>query len=114
MDIKTLVDDSSVHVKEGGDLVDQTGIALDGISKEIMSVDEVLSRVASGSQSQISNLRELASSMTVINDLAGQNMSMADDTRSGAEEIASRSGTLAGMVCDFKQTVDAKNKSLAA
>jgi methyl-accepting chemotaxis protein len=102
MDIKALVDESGGHVKEGGDLVDQTGAALDEISQGIMQVDDVLTRIASGSQSQVAGLRSLSGAMTVIDELAGRNMSMADETKSSSQDIAMRSQQLASLICDFK------------
>ena len=102
MDIKALVDESGSHVKAGGDLVDQTGAALDEISQGIMKVDDVLTRIASGSQDQISGLRSLSKSMNLINDLAGQNTAVADDSKSSSHDIALRSQQLAGLICDFK------------
>lgn len=102
MDIKALVDESGTHVREGGDLVDQTGAALDEIAQGIMEVDDVLARIASGSQDQVSGLRSLSSSMTLINDLAAQNMSMVDDSKSSSDDIAKRSQQLASLISDFK------------
>jgi methyl-accepting chemotaxis protein len=102
IDIKSLVDESGNHVKAGGDLVDQTGAALDEISEGIMLVDDVLARIAVGSQSQISSLRSLSTAVNAINELAGRNIAMADDTKSSSQEIALRSQQLAGLICDFK------------
>ena len=102
MDIKSLVDESGSHVKAGGDLVDQTGAALDDISGGIMLVDDVLARIAAGSKSQISSLRSLSTAVNAIDELAGRNMAMADDTKSSSHEIALRSQQLAGLICDFK------------
>jgi methyl-accepting chemotaxis protein len=102
IDIKSLVDEGGNHVKAGGDLVDQTGAALDEISEGIMLVDDVLARIAVGSQSQISSLRSLSTAVNAINELAGRNIAMADDTKSSSQEIALRSQQLAGLICDFK------------
>lgn len=102
MDIKKLVDESGRHVKAGGDLVDQTGAALDDISEGIMLVDDILARIAAGSKSQISGLRSLSTAVNAINELAGRNMAMADDTKSSSYEIALRSQQLAGLIHDFK------------
>ena len=106
MDIKALVDESGSHVKAGGDLVDQTGAALDDISEGIMLVDDVLARVAAGSKSQILSLRSLSKAVNAINELAGRNMAMADDTKSSSHEISLRSQQLAGLIKDFKLEVD--------
>ena len=107
MEIKSLVEESGTHVQEGGALVDRTGAALGEISKEIMQVDDVLGRISKGSQAQIASLRNLSSAMKTINDLTGQNMAMADDTRAGSEDIAERSGHLAALIRDFKLEPDA-------
>lgn len=106
MEIKSLVEESGTHVQEGGALVDRTGAALEEISKEIMQVDDVLGRISKGSQGQIASLRNLSSAMKTINDLTGQNMAMADDTRAGSEDIAERSGHLAALIRDFKLEQD--------
>jgi methyl-accepting chemotaxis protein len=113
MDIKALVDESGSHVKEGGDLVDQTGAALDEISQGIMKVDDVLSRISSGSQTQISGLRSLSSAMNVIDDLAGQNMAMADDTKSSSSDIAGRSQQLAELISDFQLKPGSASRRIA-
>ncbi|SFS20379.1 methyl-accepting chemotaxis protein [Yoonia litorea] len=113
MDIRALVEESGTHVREGGDLVDRTGAVLDEISEGIMRVDDVLTRIAEGSQSQVSDLKDLSSSMKVINDLAGRNMAMASDTTSGAQEIASRSQRLAGLIADFRLAPDQNGRSRA-
>ena len=101
-EIKSLVAESGQHVKEGGELVDNTGAALDRISEEIMQVDDVLTKISAGSVDQIEGLRNLAAAMGRINDLTSQNTAVADDTRATSQEIAGRSGQLAGLIQDFK------------
>jgi methyl-accepting chemotaxis protein len=56
-----------------------------------MLVDDILARIATGSQSQISSIRSLLTAVNAINELAGRNMAMADDTKSSSHEIALRS-----------------------
>ncbi|WP_194269382.1 methyl-accepting chemotaxis protein [Tritonibacter litoralis] len=102
MEIKQLVDESGTHVNSGVTLVDRTGAALDEISTEITRVDDVLTRISEASQDQIHQLQDLASSMKVINNLAGQNTSMAKDTQNASGDIATRSSRLANLICDFK------------
>ncbi len=101
-EIKTLVSESGRQVIEGGELVDRTGAALEEIAREITSIDDVLVRVSTGSQEQISSLRQLSSAMSVINDLAGKNTSMADATGRSSGEIAQHSGQLAERVRGFR------------
>lgn len=102
MEIKQLVDESGTHVNSGVQLVDRTGVALDEISTEITRVDDVLTRISEASQEQISSLHDLAGAMKVINNLAGQNTSMAKETQSASGDIASRASRLANLICDFK------------
>ncbi|MDX8354040.1 methyl-accepting chemotaxis protein [Cognatiyoonia sp. IB215182] len=102
LEIKTLVDESRVHVQEGGTLVDEAGAALQEIVQEIMQVDDVLGSVATRSESQIGSLRSLSSAMNLINDLAGKNMVMADDTSTASEDIAQHAEQLAALIDDFK------------
>ncbi|MDX8350334.1 methyl-accepting chemotaxis protein [Cognatiyoonia sp. IB215446] len=102
LEIKTLVDESRVHVQEGGALVDEAGAALQEIVQEIMQVDDVLGSVATRSESQIGSLRSLSSAMNLINDLASKNMVMADDTSTASEDIAQHAEQLAALIDDFK------------
>lgn len=102
LEIKTLVDESRVHVKEGGTLVDEAGAVLQEIVQEIMQVDDLLGSVSTRSESQIGSLRSLSSAMQLINDLAGKNMEMADDTSTASEDIAMQAGQLAALISDFK------------
>ncbi|WP_353055682.1 methyl-accepting chemotaxis protein [Epibacterium ulvae] len=102
MEIKQLVDESGTHVNSGVQLVDRTGAALEEISTEITRMDDVLTRISEASQDQISSLHDLTSSMKVINNLAGQNTSMAMDTQSASGDIATQSSRLADLIRDFK------------
>ncbi len=102
LDIKSLVEESGKHVLQGVDIVDKTGASLDEISGQIAQVDDVLERVSKGSTAQVAELKELASAMNVINDLAGKNTQMADETQVSSSDIAERSKQLAALIRDFK------------
>ncbi len=114
MEIKTLVEQSGKHVADGVDLVDRTGAELGEISGDIMQVDEVLNKILEASKGQISSLHELSESMNSINNLAAQNTSMAEQTRSTSGDIAQRSSQLAGLICDFRLNADATDRGAAA
>lgn len=106
MQIKQLVNESGTHVAAGVQLVGRTGAALGEISTGITQIDDVLSRVSEASEEQIKSLQDLASSMKVINNLAGQNTSMAMDTQTASGDIAIRSSHLADLIRDFKLRKD--------
>jgi len=106
LEIKELVEESERHVLAGSDLVGETGEALHKISEEITRVDTVLERVSEGSKTQVSSLKDLSVAMNQINNLAGQNTVMADETRSSSREIAKRSQDLASAIGDFKLSLD--------
>ena len=102
LDIKSLVEESGKHVLQGVELVDRTGASLDEISGQIAKVDDVLVRVSDGSSSQVAELKELASAMNIINDLASKNTQMADETQISSSDIAQRSKELAALISDFR------------
>ena len=105
-EIKTLVSESGKQVVEGAELVDRTGAVLQEIAHDITNIDDVLERISAGSQSQINSLHQLSSAMSVINDLAGKNTSMADATRRSSGEIAQHSSQLADRVRGFRLRVE--------
>ncbi|MEL6570745.1 MAG: nitrate- and nitrite sensing domain-containing protein [Pseudomonadota bacterium] len=110
LDIKALVEESGKHVLQGVELVDKTGASLDEISGQIAKVDDVLVRVSNGSTAQVNELKELASAMNVINDLASKNTQMADETQNSSSDIAGRSKQLAALIRDFR--IDSRGSSI--
>ncbi|MEM9317525.1 MAG: nitrate- and nitrite sensing domain-containing protein [Pseudomonadota bacterium] len=101
-EIKALIDESGRHVDEGVNLVGEAGTALNNIFEEIMRVDDVLNRVSAASVRQVDALRDFASSMTRINDLAGRNTEMADAAARASVETAESARQLTGLIGDFK------------
>ena len=87
---------------QGVELVDRTGASLNEITGQIAQVDDVLVRVSTGATAQMTELKDLASAMTVINTLAGKNTQMADETQYSSTDIAQRSKKLAALIQDFK------------
>ena len=115
-EIKALIDESGKHVDEGVNLVGEAGTVLSTIFEEIMRVDEVLLRVSEASEQQIGSLRDFATSMTRINDLAGQNTEMADATARASVDTAESARRLSSLIGDFRfdGTVGARSTARAA
>lgn len=113
-EIKALIDESGKQVTEGVNLVGEAGTALSDIFEEIMRVDEVLERVSAASERQVGSLREFASSMTRINDLAGQNTEMAEATATASVQTAESARRLSGLIGDFKLGAGTTNTARAA
>lgn len=101
-EIRALVDESGRSVGSGVDLVKRTGDALTDISEEIARVDDVLDRILSGSEHQISELKELNSAIHTINKLADGNTAMAKVTSTSSRLIADRSQELSAAISDFE------------
>ncbi|WP_420005343.1 methyl-accepting chemotaxis protein [Arenibacterium sp. LLYu02] len=102
LEIKVLIEESGKQVHDGVGLVDLTGTALTEISEEITTMDEVLNRISRASEQQIAALHGLSDAMGVLNNLAGQNTSVAESTRTASGDIAARAGQLASLVADFE------------
>lgn len=102
LEIKALIEESGKQVHDGVGLVDLTGTALTEISEEITTMDEVLNRISRASEQQIAALHGLSDAMGVLNNLAGQNTSVAESTRTASGDIAARAGQLAALVADFE------------
>lgn len=106
-EIKTLIDDSSRNVQEGVDLVGEAGDSLQEIFAQITQVDSMLEQVASGSRSQAEDLRDIASEVTRLNDLASRNMEVVDASGETSRETARISKQMTQLIQDFSLTSDA-------
>lgn len=101
-EIKTLIEDSETAVNQGVALVGEAGTSLKDIFARIHKIDQVLSEVSEGSLQQAEDLRDIATEITHLNDLANSNMDIVESSGRTSQETARASKDLTILVKDFK------------
>ncbi|UWQ34437.1 nitrate- and nitrite sensing domain-containing protein [Leisingera sp. M527] len=101
-EIKTLIGDSSQHVKQGVDLVDETGEALVGIVDRVNTVSELVSNIAEGAAEQSTALSEINTGVSQLDQVTQQNAAMVEEATAAGHMLHTDAGKLAEVVAQFK------------
>lgn len=101
-DIKQLIDSSSEQVKFGVSLVDKTGQSLGDIIQKIQSIDTNIQAIAVSVQEQSVGLREINSSVTVIDQGTQQNAAMVEQTTASSHGLAKEAEALFELLSRFE------------
>ncbi|WP_417742145.1 methyl-accepting chemotaxis protein [Salipiger sp.] len=114
LEIKALIEESAAEVKNGVDLVGETGRALQTILEQIRKVDEVLSDVSTAADGQSRELEEINDAIRRLNELTAQNGTAAEGGRDSSHEIAERVKHLAALVSEFELKASGPDGKLRA
>jgi len=101
-EIRQLINVSGKQVGRGVDLVGQTGAALDLILGQIRSIDSNVLAIVNGGREQATALREINSSVNVIDQSTQKNAAMVEETTAAAFSLAKEVEDLFHMVAQFK------------
>ncbi len=101
-DIKGLIVDSSVQVKDGVELVNEAGKSLDEIVTSIKQVTELISDIASASKEQASGVEEINSAVTDMDEMTQQNSALVEENAAAARALEEQSVNMHTQVSFFK------------
>lgn len=101
-DIKGLIVDSSVQVKEGVQLVNETGAALEEIVGSIQKVTELISDIASASKEQSTGIEEINAAVTDMDEMTQQNSALVEENAAAARALEEQSASMHTQVSFFK------------
>lgn len=110
-EIKTQISHSSEQVKNGVELVGQTGEALARISEQILSASEIVTKIAGSAKEQDLTLGAITSSVNQLDTQTQTNAAMAEETTASAEVLAQDTTELLQLIERFKvsdQTVSSR------
>ncbi|MBA4249970.1 MAG: hypothetical protein C0432_03445 [Candidatus Puniceispirillum sp.] len=100
--IKTLIEESSAHVKSGVDLVGNTGMALHDILSSTTSVSDIIHDIARASMQQSQGIKEVNKSITSMDSMTQKNALMVQESLGTATELQLQADKLAKLVNSFK------------
>ena len=101
-EIKTLISSSSAQVKEGVDLVNSAGAALDRIFAQVSEIDRVVDAIAGGAAEQSTGLQSVNRGVSEIDRMNQSNVDIVERTTSACASVAERAVELAGAVAKFQ------------
>lgn len=103
-DIKALITESSEQVKNGSELVNQTGNSLKEIEKSITEVAAIISEIAAASSQQATGIEEINSAVAQMDEMTQQNAALVEENTAAAEALVEQANDLEQLMRFF--TID--------
>jgi methyl-accepting chemotaxis protein len=113
-EIKTLIEASGRQVKDGVDLVGETGQALTRIVAEISRINAIVNEIAQGAQEQAGSLDEVNVAIREMDGATQQNAAMAEQSTAATQSLTHEAARLSDLVGRFRiggATCDARRLS---
>ena len=103
-EIKGLIMASDAQVKNGVELVEQAGGALDGIVSGVRQVAGLIAEMAAASAQQASALDEINNTVSHMDEMTQKNAALVEETTAAAHSLAGQAGDLRTLVAFFRQS----------
>ena len=100
-EIKTLINASNGHVKNGVSLVGDTGEALQEIVQQVLEVDGNVSAIVESSREQATGLKEINIAVNTMDQGTQQNAAMVEETSAAAHTLAGEAARLFALIGEF-------------
>ncbi len=109
-DIKELIVNSDNQVREGVDLVNKTGGALEEIVTSIKKVADIVGDIAAASQEQASGIDQVNAAVTNMDEMTQQNAALVEETTAALHSAQQQVGDLQQLVTFFKTGQEASHQ----
>ncbi len=109
-DIKELIVNSDNQVREGVDLVNKTGGALEEIVTSIKKVADIVGDIAAASQEQASGIDQVNAAVTNMDEMTQQNAALVEETTAALHSAQQQVGDLQQLVSFFKTGQEASHQ----
>ncbi len=100
--IKTLISDSTIHVKKGVQLVNLTGESLKEILESANDVASLIADIAGASSEQSAGIEQINRAVSMMDDMTQQNAALVQESTSTAMSLQEQADALAKLVSGFK------------
>ena len=101
-EIKALISASTTQVKEGVELVGQTGQALQRIVGQVSEITALVSEIAASAQEQATGLSEVNTAVNQMDQVTQQNAAMVEQSTAASHSLAQEAQQLAVLVGRFQ------------
>jgi methyl-accepting chemotaxis protein len=113
-DIKVLIDDSSNKVKEGRNLVNQTGESLTSISQSITQVNDIVAKIATATSEQTVVVNQINSAVGQLENVNQQNVALVEESSASSYSLSDQTKALKDQISFFKVTASGIHTPSAA
>jgi methyl-accepting chemotaxis protein len=100
-EIKSLINTSGQQVKNGVQLVGQTGVALQEIVTQVQEININVSAIVEGSKEQSTGLKEINQAVNTMDQGTQQNAAMVEQTNAASHSLASEANALFTLIGQF-------------
>lgn len=101
-EINALIKESTLRVKEGAELSEQTGAALEKIIEGVEETAKVISQIAEATTEQAQTAAEVSTAIQNISSITENNASASEEMSGSAEELTGQAQQLKELVNTFK------------
>ena len=101
-DIKDLITNSNVQVKEGVELVNQAGTSLGEIVESIKSVAQIVADIANASAEQSTGIEQVNRALTQMDEVTQQNSALVEENAATAKTLETQSAAMNERVSFFQ------------
>ncbi|WP_425098312.1 methyl-accepting chemotaxis protein [Tropicibacter sp. S64] len=105
--IKDLIDDSAGRVKDGVDLVQRAGVALEDVVGQVATISDLMAEIAAGAGEQADGLNEINTGVTNLDRVTQQNAAMVEETSAAAHMLREDANEMSAVVGKFRVGTDA-------
>ena len=111
--IKALITNSNTQVKDGVDLVNRAGTALNEIVASIKTVSDIVADIASASAEQAAGIDQVNKALTQMDTVTQQNSALVEENAATAKTLEQQSSQMDQRVSFFRSDVDGKEAVVA-
>lgn len=101
-EIKGLISTSTMQVKEGVNLVAETGKSFERIMAQVNDISTVVAEIAGGAQQQVTALQEINVAINQIDQVTQQNATMAEQATAASHGLAEETNELDRLINRFQ------------
>ncbi len=101
-EIKALITTSSELVKNGVDLVGQTGKALETIVTQVGEINSNVAAIVEGSKEQATGIKEINQAVNSMDQATQQNAAMVEESTAASHKLASEAEALRMLLAQFR------------
>jgi len=109
-EIKELINDSVGKIKNGSELVEESGKTLGGIVDNVRRVTEIVAEIAAASNEQASGIDQVNRAVMQMDEVTQQNASLVEETAAASRSMQDQAATLLERMAFFKLDGEGENE----
>ncbi len=101
-DIKALISDSVGKIRQGNELVEQSGTTMKQIVTSIKRVNDLMAEISAASVEQATGIEEISRAVNQMDEMTQQNAALVEESAAAAENLLHQADQLNAHVSTFK------------